>query len=334
MDSTIRTTEELLLRYAEGEVTQDEKQEIEQWIASSEANEETARHIYYLSFAAKTLDTLKRINVEDALKKVKRKMRRNRQRRWMQRTAVSFAVSSLLFALYFCIRTNSRDREVLTEIRARPGMTASVTLPDETRVTLNSNSAIIYPVSFDKKSRDVRLEGEAYFEVTQDARPFQVATPQEAVVKVYGTQFNVEAYATDDKVTATLVEGSIAMTCKNKKNVWTEQKIRPGQEAVYAAKQRSIKVAQADVEAAISWKEGKLVFRNTPFKEVLDILSKRFDVEFAVKNSDCYEASFTGTLEKLRLERVLEYISVSSTIRFQFVENHDIRQEKQKIEVY
>lgn len=334
MDSTIRTTEELLLRYAEGEVTQDEKQEIEQWIASSEANEETARHIYYLSFAAKTLDTLKRINVEDALKKVKRKMRRNRQRRWMQRTAVSFAVSALLFALYFCIRTNSRNREVLTEIRARPGMTASVTLPDETRVTLNSNSAIIYPVSFDKKSRDVRLEGEAYFEVTQDARPFQVATPQEAVVKVYGTQFNVEAYATDDKVTATLVEGSIAMTCKNKKNVWTEQKIRPGQEAVYAAKQRSIKVAQADVEAAISWKEGKLVFRNTPFKEVLDILSKRFDVEFAVKNPDCYEASFTGTLEKLRLERVLEYISVSSTIRFQFVESHDIRQEKQKIEVY
>ena len=62
-----------------------------------------------------------------------------------------------------------------------------------------------------------------------------VRTPQKAVVKVYGTQFNVEAYADDKTITATLVEGSIAMAYENKKSNWTEQEIQPGQEIVFTS---------------------------------------------------------------------------------------------------
>ena len=82
-----------------------------------------------------------------------------------------------------------------------------------------------------------------YFEVTKNSRqPFMVRTPQKAVVKVYGTQFNVEAYADDKTITATLVEGSIAMAYENKKSNWTEQEIQPGQEIVYTAAQQQIKL--------------------------------------------------------------------------------------------
>ena len=214
-------------------------------------------------------------------------------------------------------------------------MITSTTLPDGTYVTLNSNSTIIYPSHFDKESRKVQLNGEAYFKVKKDENhPFKVITPQKAVVKVYGTQFNVEAYADDETITATLVEGSIAMAYENKKSNWAEQKIQPGQEIVYTATQQQIKIDQADVEVATSWKDGKLIFRDTPFKEVLKMLSKRFDVDFVVKNPKCFEASFTGVLEKQRLGRILEYISVSSSIKFKYTESNDIHQEKQKIEVY
>ena len=75
----------------------------------------------------------------------------------------------------------------------------------------------------------------------------------------------------------------------------------------------------------------KLIFRDTPFKEVLKMLSKRFDVDFVVKNPKCFEASFTGVLEKQRLGRILEYISVSSNIKFKYAESNNIHQEKQKI---
>lgn len=149
-----------------------------------------------------------------------------------------------------------------------------------------------------------------------------------------GTQFNVEAYADDKTITATLVEGSIAMAYENKKSNWTEQEIQPGQEIVYTAAQQQIKIDQADVEVITSWKDGKLIFRDTPFKEVLKMLSKRFDVDFVVKNPKCFEASFTGVLEKQRLGRILEYISVSSNIKFKYAESNNIHQEKQKIEVY
>lgn len=87
------------------------------------------------------------------------------------------------------------------------------------------------------------MNGEAYFEVTKNSRqPFMVRTPQKAVVKVYGTQFNVEAYADDKTITATLVEGSIVMAYENKKSNWTEQEIQPGQEIVYTAAQQQIKL--------------------------------------------------------------------------------------------
>ena len=88
---------------------------------------------------------------------------------------------------------------------------------------------------------------------------------------------------------------SIAMAYENKKSNWTEQEIQPGQEIVYTAAQQQIKIDQADVEVITSWKDGKLIFRDTPFKEVHKMLSKRFDVDFVVKNPKCFEASFTGT---------------------------------------
>ena len=338
INSDTRIDEALLLRYFEGEVTLSEKEEIEKWIISSEANKKLAKQIYYLSFATKTMDTLKRTDARAALKEVRGRIRRERQLqwgRWAQRAAAILAIPLLLSTLYLWMNSNGQSKANFIEIRTNPGMITSTTLPDGTYVTLNSNSTIIYPSHFDKESRKVQLNGEAYFKVTKDANhPFKVITPQKAVVKVYGTQFNVEAYADDKTITATLVEGSIAMAYENKKSNWAEQKIQPGQEIVYTAAQQQIKIDQADVEVATSWKDGKLIFRDTPFKEVLKMLSKRFDVDFVVKNPKCFEASFTGVLEKQRLGRILEYISVSSSIKFKYTESNNIHQEKQKIEVY
>ena len=320
INSDTRIDEALLLRYFEGEVTLSEKDEIEKWIISSEANKKLAKQIYYLSFATKTMDTLKRTDARAALKEVRGRIRRERQLqwgRWAQRAAAILAIPLLLSTLYLWMNGNEQNKVNFIEIRTNPGMITSTILPDGTHVILNSNSTIVYPSHFDEKSRNVQLNGEAYFEVTKNSRqPF------------------MEAYADDKTITATLVEGSIAMAYENKKSNWTEQEIQPGQEIVYTAAQQQIKIDQADVEVITSWKDGKLIFRDTPFKEVLKMLSKRFDVDFVVKNPKCFEASFTGVLEKQRLGRILEYISVSSNIKFKYAESNNIHQEKQKIEVY
>ena len=148
INSDTQIDEALLLRYFEGEVTLSEKEEIEKWIISSEANKKLAKQIYYLSFATKTMDTLKRTDARAALKEVRGRIRRERLLqwgRWAQRAAAILAIPLLLSTLYLWMNGNEQNKVNFIEIRTNPGMITSTILPDGTHVILNSNSTIVYP---------------------------------------------------------------------------------------------------------------------------------------------------------------------------------------------
>ena len=198
INSDTRIDEALLLRYFEGEVTLSEKDEIEKWIISSEANKKLAKQIYYLSFATKTMDTLKRTDARAALKEVRGRIRRERQlqwRRWAQRAAAILAIPLLLSTLYLYYNADRQDEMSFIEVRTNPGMITTIVLPDSSRVWLNSESYLKYPVRFAKNERNVILQGEGYFSVRKnvDSR-FTVQTPYHTQIQVLGTEFNVEAY--------------------------------------------------------------------------------------------------------------------------------------------
>ena len=317
----------LLIRFFEGQATTDEEMKVRKWMEASTENRRTyfkERKMYDMTLLL-SKDTKKETVSQSSKKKFK-------FRKFIEIAAV--AAITLVITLFY--KNQERQEYWLTaqKISVPAGQRINLELSDGTKVWLNSRTKIEYPAVFADKERRIKLDGEAYFQVAQNIhKPFIVQTPK-GNVEVLGTQFNVEAYADDKTITATLVEGSIAMAYENKKSNWTEQEIQPGQEIVYTAAQQQIKIDQADVEVITSWKDGKLIFRDTPFKEVLKMLSKRFDVDFVVKNPKCFEASFTGVLEKQRLGRILEYISVSSNIKFKYAESNNIHQEKQKIEVY
>ena len=115
INSDTRIDEALLLRYFEGEVTLSEKDEIEKWIISSEANKKLAKQIYYLSFATKTMDTLKRTDARAALKEVRGRIRRERQLqwgRWAQRAAAILAIPLLLSTLYLWMNGNEQNKGI------------------------------------------------------------------------------------------------------------------------------------------------------------------------------------------------------------------------------
>ncbi|WP_321436056.1 FecR family protein [uncultured Bacteroides sp.] len=327
----------MLPLYYEGKLNEDQVLEVQQWIALSDENRHIALQMEEIYQATDTLYVLNHADTENALKVVHGKMNIRKDYRiwiWAQRVAAILFIPLLIvtFLKYF-----SKEDNTVGYIRlaTNPGMIASATLPDGTVVTLNSNSSLVYPSRFEGESREVQLNGEAYFKVTKDKKhSFIVKTPQKAAIRVYGTQFDVEAYTKDGKVTATLVTGSIAMAYAKEGNKWCECKIKPGEEIVYSAKEQNVQVAKVTVDVAISWKDSKLIFNNTPLNEVLNSLSKRFDVDFIVKNPKCNEGSFTGVLEKQRLDRILEYFRISSNMHFRYVDGNNIRQEKQIIEVY
>lgn len=213
INSDTRIDEALLLRYFEGEVTLSEKDEIEKWIISSEANKKLAKQIYYLSFATKTMDTLKRTDARAALKEVRGRIRRERQLqwgRWAQRAAAILAIPLLLSTLYLYYNADRQDEMSFIEVRTNPGMITTIVLPDSSRVWLNSESYLKYPVRFAKNERNVILQGEGYFSVRKnvDSR-FTVQTPHHTQIQVLGTEFNVEAYEKEDEVNTTLVSGKV-----------------------------------------------------------------------------------------------------------------------------
>ena len=164
-------------------------------------------------------------------------------------------------------------------------MTTSVLLPDSTVVHLNSESSLRYPTFFAGDVRQVELNGEAYFDVTQHPRKrFIVSTPHHSQVEVYGTSFNVEAYGNETPISTTLIEGSVGFIYKNSKGKFQKSMLSPRQKLVYSPQTGDIKCYATSGESEISWKDGKLIFNDTPLDEVLHMLGKRFNVEFVLSN--------------------------------------------------
>ena len=150
-----------------------------------------------------------------------------------------------------------------------------VVLPDGTHVWLNAASSLKYPTAFTGNERRVELTGEAYFEVSKDARkPFFVKTTNQTVA-VLGTHFNINSYADEAATKTTLLEGSVKVTGNmNRLTVM----LKPGQQAVNTVNAIDIK-PDADIDEAVAWKNGKFLFRNTDLRAIMRQLSRWYDVD-------------------------------------------------------
>lgn len=328
----------LLPLYFEGKLDDTQVNEVRVWIEKSDDNKAIANDMADIYCASDTLFAINNIDSDFALKTVRSKIRQSRVHIvfvYVERIAAVLFIP-LLFVVLFQFYNAKCSRPVdMIALSTSPGVTACTTLPDGTIVKLNSNSHLKYPSQFVNDKREISLQGEAYFKVTKDARhPFIVNTPQQTAIKVYGTHFDVEAYQKDNSVIATLEEGSISMKYIDSRNKQMECKIKPGESITYSKKDKTISIVKVNVDVVTSWKDNRLIFMDTPFKDVLHELSKRFSVDFYVRNPKVYANSFTGTLENQRLDRIMEYLNLTSGMHFRYMSNKDINKQKQTIEIY
>ncbi|MCC8153338.1 MAG: DUF4974 domain-containing protein [Tannerellaceae bacterium] len=162
----------------------------------------------------------------------------------------------------------------------------------------------------------VELDGEAYFQVHPDTeKAFIVKTPQSSI-QVLGMEFNVDAYSGNSVVTTTLVEGAVEFFFTDKYNREQVVFMQPNQQVIYEKEAGNARHTTTYVPKDIAWKNGQIILKETPLTEVLWILSKRFNVEFAVKNPAFYNYSFTGIFTNQQIERVLEHFKRSSYIKY------------------
>lgn len=187
----------------------------------------------------------------------------------------------------------------------------SVTLQDGTVVNLNSASELRYPVQFAGAERKVFLTGEAYFQVAKDKEhPFVVVTG-EAEIEVLGTSFNVYSYQEEDRIEATLVEGSVRFSTGAQTVV-----LAPGEQGVVQAQGNLLK-KKVDIYPYIAWKEGQFVFRKRSLEQVMRIISRWYNVEVVFQHESLKNISFSGNLKRYDdFEHIVNMLQMTGGLQF------------------
>lgn len=327
--------ETLLPRYCTGQVTDIERQQVKSWMNGSEEN----RRIVQEHFVLYLTSDQKKVNVEKALCKVKQHMsphKRTTWLQWIQRIAAVLFIPVVAATTLLVYYQNGKESisPQIWKVNVKPGMTASLTLPDSTIVYLNSGSSLSYPSFFSGKKREVVLSGEAYFQVTPNPnKQFIVSTPHQSRIEVLGTYFNIEAYEQDNEITTTLIKGKVNFLY-NKNDSTRQITLSPSEKLIYTPETNKVKLCKTTGISETAWKENKIIFDNTPLEEILHIVGKTYNVEFIIKNKNLKKRKFTGCFNNQPLERVLEHFKRSSTIRWKYIQDEEYKNEKERIEIY
>ena len=187
-------------------------------------------------------------------------------------------------------------------------------LPDGSQVWLNASSSLRYPLNFGEHSRRVELKGEAYFDIVKKYSgkknlPFVVQSGDQEL-EVLGTQFNINSYTS--KIKTTLVEGAVQLRLPGGKM----RNLSPNQQSIYRTGSGRVDVMKIDPHYTIAWKDGAFAFDNATLEEVLDCLSRWYDVSF---DYGTYKKSirFTGTISRYEnIEKLLGLIEITNKVKF------------------
>jgi ferric-dicitrate binding protein FerR (iron transport regulator) len=191
-----------------------------------------------------------------------------------------------------------------------------LTLQDGTNVWLNAGSSLRFPASFPRNERKVVLSGEAYFEVSKDAkRPFYVSinsgTDTAMDIRVLGTHFNIKAYPDEQQSVVTLLEGAVNVNYRKASALLT-----PGKEVVLNKTSGKMNISEVDTEGAVAWKNGYFLFDNEKIEDIMRQVSRWYDVEIRYQGNLSGKA-IAGSLSRYKnVSEVLNMLELTGTVHF------------------
>lgn len=205
---------------------------------------------------------------------------------------------------------------------APPGGKTRTVLPDGSEVWLNSGSTIRYPVLDKPGTREVEMSGEGFFKVIRNPDKPMVITTSGIQVKVWGTTFNIRAYDDDPFIETALVEGNISLVKQDERSGRSGNEIvlKPGEIGRYNRRNNTIDVAALNnPEVYTGWINGKYVFKNTQFKEILKRFERMHNVEFVLEDITLGDYRFDATFDDQNIDRIMEIFAVSLPMKWKTV---------------
>ncbi|MDP4289448.1 MAG: FecR domain-containing protein [Bacteroidota bacterium] len=221
-----------------------------------------------------------------------------------------------LFWMKFTLdKTSTAYKEVFTANATR----LAFNLDDGTKVWLNAGSSLKYPEKFTSQQRSVYLKGEAYFEVKSDkSKPFIVNT-QSISVKATGTKFNVRAFLDQQLSEVSLLSGQVSVFKSGSKENTIISLLKPNQHLDYNTNSHQGVLEEGDLYKYISWRDGKIIFRNDPLSAVLERIGEFHNVHFQCTDKKILEYRYHITFQNESLDEILDILKASSPIDFKIM---------------
>ncbi|HEY5823299.1 MAG TPA: FecR domain-containing protein [Cyclobacteriaceae bacterium] len=303
---------ELLVRFLSEEVTEQERQQVNQWISADKLN-----HIHFEEFftiwnAGREAGEFKndfliadwkKIQDKIAVTEIEVVVTSPSKNRSLFFNLARIAATLLILAASYVIAEKIYHRYSTTEMQVANGSEhTTIHLPDGSIVTMNSNSKITHPRRFTGKTREITLQGEAFFEIAEDKqKPFIIKTG-EVLTKVVGTSFSVNTNS--NQVVVTVLTGKVLLY-KDSTEVIAMTKGQQGLYTINGLEKRN----NADINF-LSWKTKVLTFDNTPLTEVIEDINRHFHVSIQLTPNSLEGCTLTSTFKNQSLEEIMKELKI------------------------
>ena len=307
---------ELLHRLIAGTTTEEENRQLMEWFRQCASKEE-----FFMLFETawkESPDEMPRDVQERMYRRLSRELDEKKTKTILLRSRFSWkvwpqiAVACIIIVLGLVnYRMNDKQKQLSTQnftVLAEKGQRAFITLPDSTKVWLNSDTKISYPADYGLKERNVTLVGEAYFEVAKNPDKRFIVEAKGMQVEALGTSFNVNAYQNDNKIIASLFSGSVRVSYDRHVAI-----LKPHESVKVDLLNRSFsRYKDESMQNIALWRKNEITFDGESLEEITHIMSRLYNTTICIEDESLKKVCYIGTIRNNNLENFIDIINLTT----------------------
>ena len=312
---------ELLHRLIAGTTTEEENRQLMEWFRQCASKEE-----FFMLFETawkESPDEMPRDVQERMYRRLSRELDEKKTKTILLRSRFSWkvwqqiAVACIIIVLGLVnYRMIDKQKQLSTQnftVLAEKGQRAFITLPDSTKVWLNSDTKISYPADYGLKERNVTLVGEAYFEVAKNPDKRFIVEAKGMQVEALGTSFNVNAYQNDNKIIASLFSGSVRVSYDRHVAI-----LKPHESVKVDLLNRSFsRYKDESMQNIALWRKNEITFDGEPLEEITHIMSRLYNTTICIEDESLKKVCYIGTIRNNNLENFIDIINLTTPVVYE-----------------
>lgn len=318
--------EELTHKYLLGQADKGEVKRLEEWVIQSEENKKAfakAMNLHAVSVGTGEKIRCDQTDLSGILNRIRKREKRKKIKYFL--SFVSTAAAAILLVGLYLHHTVNHYKEEINYILAQSGTSlefstpygakSKITLPDSSIVWMNSGSKIQFPSRFSGDVREVFFSGEGFFEVAGDSlHPMNIHTPMGVMIKVLGTKFNLSAYNDDKDFSLMLLSGRVELMPKSGGEI---RKIKPLERFTMDVTSLHYTISTpVDTLPIVGWKDGWLIFDDTPLDVVFKNMKRRYGVSVKVEDPGILRKTLSAKFKEESASQVLDLMNRISLVNY------------------